>query len=166
MSAPSPPRCSRPSARSPPSDPSGCTVLHLMKLAVGIRDLAHLRDVQAARLRDAPPLCHRTRNRPRRAAEVTDGGSLYWVISGAMLVRQRVLDIVPDQWEDGSACAAILLDPTLVPVAGRVTRPFQGWRYLDADAAPPDLDAIPQADGADALPPKLQQELRALGLLL
>ena len=90
---------------------------------------------------------------------------MYWVIAGAMVVRQRITDIVEDQYEDGSRCAAILLDPVLVPVAGRRTKPFQGWRYLTAADAPADLGAGAPAGGVDELPAALRQELRALGLL-
>ncbi len=140
-------------------------MLHIMKLAVGIRDLAHLQSVQAARLAADPPLRHRTRNFPRRAAEVVDGGSIYWVVSGAVLVRQRILEIAEAQWEDGSACAALVLDPALVPVAGRPVRAFQGWRYLEAAAAPPDLAAIAVAEGAEQMPEPMRRELRELGLL-
>src|ERR1700733_9968237 len=137
-------------------------MLHLMKLAVGVRDPAHLRTLQADRLAHAPPVRHQTRQMPRRADEITDGGSLYWVIAGSMLVRQRVLEIVPARREDGSACARLILDITLVPVASRPVRAFQGWRYLQADAAPPDLAA-----GSDeaALPHALAQRLRELCLL-
>ncbi|HSU04813.1 MAG TPA: DUF1489 family protein, partial [Acetobacteraceae bacterium] len=81
-------------------------MLHLTKLAVGVRDLEHLRTLQADRTERDPPLRHRTRSFPRRAAELTDGGSLYWVIGGFMLVRQRILEIAPDCWSDGSACTA------------------------------------------------------------
>jgi hypothetical protein len=49
-------------------------------------------------------------------------------------------------------------------VAGRPTRPFQGWRYLAADAAPPDLTAA-SVQGADALPDRLRRDLQELGLL-
>ncbi len=137
-------------------------MLHLMKLAVGVRDPAHLRALQADRLAHDPPVRHQTRQMPRRADEITDGGSLYWVIAGSMLVRQRVLEIVAARREDGSACARLILDLTLVPVASRPVRAFQGWRYLPADAAPPDL-----AEGSDeaALPHALAQKLRELCLL-
>ena len=64
-------------------------MLHLTKLAVGVRDTDHLRELQAERMRDDAPLRHRTRNFPRRRAEVLDGGSMYWVISGTMMARQR-----------------------------------------------------------------------------
>ncbi len=140
-------------------------MLHLMKLAVGVRDLAHLQELQSARARAAPPLRHLTRNHPRRAAEVLDGGSIYWVIGGVMLVRQRLLDIVAATSSDGSPCAALLLDPALVAVVPRPTRPFQGWRYLAADAAPADLAQGAAAGGADSLPAALRRELQALGLL-
>ncbi len=136
-----------------------------MKLAVGVRDIAHLQELQVARVRATPPLRHLTRNRPRRAAEVLDGGSIYWVIGGVMLVRQRLLDLGPAPAPDGTARAALLLDSTLVPVVPRATRPFQGWRYLPQAAAPPDLATAVAASGAEAMPTALRQELRALGLL-
>jgi hypothetical protein len=140
-------------------------MMHIAKLAVGIRDIAHLREVQAARAAGHPPLRHQTRNFPRRAEEITDGGSIYWVIAGAMTARQRVLDVTEGEWDDGSRCAALILDPDLVPVAARATKPFQGWRYLQPADAPPDLSALAQADGEETLPPRLRQELRALCLL-
>ena len=140
-------------------------MLHLAKLAVGIRDIAHLADVQAERRRTDPPLRHKTRNFPRRAAEVVDGGSLYWVVAGTMLVRQRVLDIVEDQWDDGSGCAALVLDATLVPLLGRPTKAFQGWRYLAAPDAPPDRATQAAGAGEEALPAALRRELQALGLI-
>ena len=141
------------------------SMLHLTKLAVGVHDVAHLRDLQAERAERNPPLRHRTRNFPRRAAEVIDGGSIYWVISGSMLARQRVLDVIHDQWDDGSACAGLVLHPKLVSLAGRPIKPFQGWRYLAAPDAPPDLAAMPRAGGEAALPATLRRELQALCLL-
>jgi len=140
-------------------------MLHLMKLAVGIRDIAHLREVQTARLARQGVLRHLTRNCPRRAAEVVDGGSIYWVIAGAMVVRQRIPQISADRYEDGSACAAIHLDPALHPVAGRLVRPFQGWRYLPPDDAPPDLVRNGRVRGLEALPEALRRDLLALALI-
>lgn len=141
------------------------SMLHIAKLAVGAVDVADLRRWQAGRLVSHPPLRHLTRNFPRRAMEVCDGGSMYWVVAGAMVVRQRVLDVVEDQRQDGSRCAAIVLDPELVPVAGRPTKAFQGWRYLAAGDAPPDLAGLQQAEGVAELPPALASTLRGLGLL-
>jgi hypothetical protein len=140
-------------------------MLHVTKLAVGVPDIETLRGWQAERMRMHPPLRHRTRNFPRRRAEVIDGGSMYWVIAGTMLVRQRILDIVEDQRDDGTACTSFILDPALVPLAGRPTRAFQGWRYLEADDAPPDMPAMGAIIGLEALPAALRHELRALCLL-
>jgi hypothetical protein len=140
-------------------------MLHLTKLAVGARDLGELRSFQAERAARTPPLRHRTRNFPRRAAEVTDGGSIYWVVAGAMIVRQRVVDVVEERWEDGSACAGIVLDPVLVPVQARMMKPFQGWRYLAPEDAPADIVASGEAGGEARLPQALRRELRTLCLL-
>ncbi len=140
-------------------------MLHLAKLAVGVRDIAHLRDLQAARAAARPPLRHQTRSFPRRMAEITDGGSIYWVIRGAMVVRQRVLAVVEDQWDDQTRCAGLVLHPELVPVSGRPVRAFQGWRYLPAAEAPADLGASGPAVGDDGLPERLRRDLQALCLL-
>lgn len=136
-----------------------------MKLAVGVTDAAHLRALQGARLAHEGRLIHRTRNFPRRAGEVRDGGSMFWVLAGAMVIRQKIADIVDDTLPDGRRCAAIVLDPGLIAVAARLIRPFQGWRYLAADDAPMDIAASQQADGETAIPEELRQKLRLLGLL-
>jgi hypothetical protein len=141
------------------------SMLHMIKLAVGATDVENLRIWQQQRAREAPPLRHLTRQIPRRAAEVVAGGSLYWVVQGAVLVRQRILDIADDRREDGSACAALVLDTTLVPVEARPTRAFQGWRYLAPEAAPPDLANLRPADGEAALPEPMRRALRALALI-
>lgn len=140
-------------------------MLHLAKLAVGIRDIAHLRDVQAARAAARPPLRHQTRSFPRRTAELTAGGSIYWVIRGAMVVRQQVLDVQEDRWDDATRCAGLVLHPDLVPVEGRPVKAFQGWRYLAHAEAPADLGRDGPALGADGLPDGLRRELQTLCLL-
>ena len=136
---------------------------HITKLAVGIRDIAHLRAVQAERAVAQPPLRHRTRNMPRRRDEITGKGSLYWVVAGTLLVRQGIVGIIADTWDDGSRCTGLLLDPMLVQVEGRPVKAFQGWRYLEATDAPPDLVEGPDAPGE--MPAAMRNELRALCLL-
>ena len=140
-------------------------MLHITKLAVGVRDIDHLRNLQAERMVTHPPLRHRTRNFPRRRDEVLDGGSIYWVIGGSMLARQRILDIIEDRRDDGSACSALILDPVLVPLEGRPTKAFQGWRYLDPDDAPSDRRGTGLVLGIEALPKLMRQELMAAALL-
>ncbi|MBK1662651.1 DUF1489 family protein [Paracraurococcus ruber] len=140
-------------------------MLHLIKLSVGPKDVGQLREIQARRAIAEPPLRHQTRMMPKRAAEILAGGSIYWVVAGFLQVRQRILDIREETWDDGSACAGLVLDPVLVPVAARPTKPFQGWRYLEPAAAPPDVTESMAAEGIEALPSGLRRELQALGLL-
>lgn len=140
-------------------------MLHLTKLAVGVRDIDHLRELQDARRREDSMLRHRTRNFPRRRLEVIDGGSMYWVIAGTMMARQRILDIVEDRRADQTVCASFILDPAIVPLSGRPTRPFQGWRYLDADDVPADMRDLGSIVGLESLPAAMRHELRALCLL-
>lgn len=144
--------------------------VHLVKLAVGIEDVEHLARVQKARLDAAAragkktSLRHVTRHRPKRADEIVAGGSLYWVIGGAIAARQRVLGFEEAAKADGTPAYAILLDPKLFRTAARPFRPFQGWRYLPPERAPSDLGAV-DAARMEALPTDLRRELKALGLI-
>jgi len=141
-------------------------MVHIIKLCVGVKEVAELAEWQARRIREDPPLRHRTRMMPKRADEVLAGGSLYWVIGGFVRVRQRILDIREESWDDGTHCCGLVLDKDLVPVELRPQKPFQGWRYFDPAAAPPDLPrgTVPPA-GIDKLPPALRKELQALCLI-
>jgi len=139
--------------------------LHILKLAVGVRDVGHLAEIQARRGRESPPLRHQTRNRPKRAEEILDGGSIYWVIQRAVLVRQRIVGIVKDVWDDGSVCTGLVLDPVLVRVNPRAQKPFQGWRYLAAKDAPGDLGVAGAVSGVEELPAEMRLALVHLALL-
>ncbi len=140
-------------------------MLHMIKLAVGVRDVEHLAAIQAARAANDPPLRHQTRNMPKRAAEITAGGSIYWVINRAVVVRQLITDITKDIWDDGSPCTGLVLDKTLVRVAARSMKPFQGWRYLNPADAPPDIGAAGAVSGVDDLPEQMRLALTHLALL-
>ena len=137
--------------------------LHLMKLCVGIESVEQLERSQARRLKRGRALFHDTRMMPRRAPEVLDGGSLYWVIKGRFQVRQAIMDITQERDETGRGFARLHLGPALCRLMPRAQRPFQGWRYLEPEKAPPDL-AKRGSEDAD-LPPEMQAELRALGIL-
>ena len=50
-----------------------------------------------------------------------------------------------------------------MPVMPSPRRPFQGWRYLPAHEAPPDLGK--GAGQVAEMPEELRRELRELGLL-
>ncbi|MDB5414561.1 MAG: hypothetical protein JWR10_2896 [Rubritepida sp.] len=140
-------------------------MLHILKLSVGPKDVEQLHGLQKLRAISDPPLRHRTRSRPKRRDEILDGGSIYWVVAGFLQVRQRIVDIIEDQTEDGTPCAGLLLDPALVPVAARSVKAFQGWRYLEADAAPPDVADHALAHGMESLPPALRAALREARLI-
>jgi hypothetical protein len=140
-------------------------VLHLIKLSVGPKDVGQLRAVQRLWAQARPPLRHQTRSVPRRKAELLQGGSIFWVVAGFVQVRQRLLDIIEDRWDDETACCGLVLDPELVPVEARAMKAFQGWRYLDPKDAPADVDDDAAAQGADALPEHLKRALREARLI-
>ena len=138
--------------------------LHLIKLCVGadgVEDLADWQASRAARGPDGLPR-HITRMWPKRAVEVLEGGSLYWVFKGRVLARQRVLRLDRVAGGDGVERCALVLDPAIIRTEPQPRGPFQGWRYLKPEDAPRDL-AAPRA-GDDALPPELNAALAAIGL--
>lgn len=151
------------------------TSLNLIKLCVGIEDIDHLARVQKARLAAqreaaqdqetgaAPKLRHITRMWPRRESELLGGGSLYWVIKGAIRCRQQILGLEDAVNGQGKPACGIILDPEIVLTERRAFRAFQGWRYLKGEDTPSDLGEM--APGAVELPDDMAAELRELGLL-
>ncbi len=143
--------------------------LHLIKLCVGcdsVRDLEEWIKQKLKAKRKAGERAehiHRTRMVPKRAPELTDGGSLYWVIRGEVMCRQRIRDVRPFRDKDGIGRCGLVLDRKVVLVEPRPYRAFQGWRYLAAKDAPRDLDQA--VKGAAAMPETLRRELRELGLM-
>jgi hypothetical protein len=134
--------------------------LHLLKLAVGVDDLDHLRRIRAARAAERGGTWVYTRNHPRRAAEVLAGGSIYWIIRGQIRVRQRVTGFRGERDANGRRYCLIEVDERLVPTLSRAWRPFQGWRYLSAEDAPAD-----RPESGEPPSDRLLAELHALGLL-
>jgi hypothetical protein len=100
---------------------------------------------------------------PKRADEIVGGGSLYWVIRGQIMCRERILDIRPFVDKAGIGRCHIVLDCKPVLVEPRPYRAFQGWRYLAPADAPRDLDRA--APGAKDMPEAMRRELRDMGLL-
>lgn len=105
---------------------------------------------------------HVTRMWPKRAEEVLAGGSLYWVIKGVILARQTVMGLEQVTGADGISRCAIILDAKVTRTQAVPRRPFQGWRYLDAKDAPPDL--LPGRESEEALPPGLAEAMAEFGL--
>jgi hypothetical protein len=100
---------------------------------------------------------------PKRAGELCDGGSLFWVIRGEVACRQRLLDVRPFVDKKGVGRCHLVLEPKVVLVEPRPWRAFQGWRYLAAENAPRDVGR--SARGLRNMPETLRRELRELGLL-
>jgi hypothetical protein len=100
---------------------------------------------------------------PKRSDEILDGGSLYWVIRGQIMCREKILAIKPFRDSEGVSRCRLVLQPRVILVEPRPFRAFQGWRYLDSKDAPRDLDSA--APGAHTMPETMRRELNDLGLL-
>jgi hypothetical protein len=139
-------------------------IVNLIKLSVGTEDIADLaawQRTRRAQTDDGLPR-HVTRMWPKRAEAIVNGGSIYWVIKGVVLCRQRILRLDEVVRDDGIRRCAIVMDPTLVRVESTPKRPFQGWRYRPSADAPRDLPGARQND--EALPPELSKALAAIGV--
>ena len=134
--------------------------VHLKKLSVGTASVESLRGLQAGRLANVGRLVHITRNRPRRAEEILNGGSIYWIIKGVMTARQAIIDFVEVQRDDGRPACGIVLSPEIVDVVPKRMRIFQGWRYLEAADAP--IDVL--TDDDENMPSEFVAGLRDLGI--
>lgn len=140
------------------------TEIHLVKLSIGTESVADLIAWQkrpAVQTVDGLPR-HITRMWPKRAAELIRGGSIYWVIKGEILARQRIIRLDEITGEDGIRRCAIVLDPEMQRTRPATRAPFQGWRYLSAADAPPDLRPL-ESDGA--LPEQLDRALSEIGVI-
>jgi hypothetical protein len=133
--------------------------LHITKVAVGCTELDTLRERMESRASDGETYLI-TRFRPKRESELV-GGSVYWIIKHRLVARQEILGFAEDP--DGKRCR-ILLSADLRPVRAHPKRAHQGWRYLPAADAPPDLGGA-EAEGLSALPGAMAAELAALALI-
>ncbi|HEY6833375.1 MAG TPA: DUF1489 family protein [Pseudolabrys sp.] len=143
--------------------------LHLIKLCVGCDSVADLEEWIKQKLKEKKQRgqklehIHTTRMVPKRAEELTAGGSLFWVIKGQVSCRERILDIRPFTDKDGIGRCRVVLDGKVTLVEPRPRAAFQGWRYLEDKEAPRDLSRV--APGAAKMPEQMRRELRELGLL-
>lgn len=133
---------------------SDAPLLHMIKLCVGVAKVETL-ERRAAK---GEWLTVQTRMTPKRAAELEDGGSLYWVMKGSVVCRMRIEDITTKGEGKASKCL-IRLAPQVIRTAPQARRPFQGWRYLEAKDAPLDLSTLDAGD----LPDDLAKKLREMG---
>ena len=139
--------------------------IHLQKLAFGLRDVDALkkRVKQRAKTGGGRHVVL-TRMTPKRADELRDGGSLYWVVKGSIRARQAIVAVetFDSKGRKGGKRCRLVLEPEVVETERVVRKAFQGWRYLVPSEAPRDLTQ-PVVDGE--LDPMLGRELAELGLL-
>lgn len=141
--------------------------VHLIKLVVGIDDLATLANWQnhaAITYQGKKASFVRTRYKPRRADEILEhSGSIYRVIKGRILCRQRILGF--EQEEDavkGKQCF-IIIDNQIIRTEPMPYKPFQGWRYMEQERVPKDVGPYDTGgnDGANSF----EEGLKELGVL-
>ncbi|TKD51903.1 DUF1489 family protein [Sphingomonas baiyangensis] len=128
--------------------------LHITKVAYGADSLDELQRWFA----EGTPRVT-TRYMPKRHDEIAGQGSLYWIHRHTLVARSPILGF--GEAENGRV--AIEVSPRLILVQGRPRRAHQGWRYLEAADAPPDLGEAGLATAA--MPPELVGRLSALALL-
>jgi hypothetical protein len=133
--------------------------LHLTKVAYGCDSVDTLIERLALRAAHLPNAFLVTRYLPRRATEIADGGSLFWIIKHQLVGRSPIVRF--GEAEGGKV--AIHLEPRLILVQARPKRAHQGWRYLEGKDAPPDLGDA--SAGIAELPPAMIGELAAMGLI-
>jgi hypothetical protein len=141
-------------------------MIHMIKLCVGVSTLQELEDYRDERAHwwDADygedVHVHRTRMMPKRAAEMEGLASIYWVISGQVVCRQPILRLARFTNAEGIDYCDIIMAPDMVRTVPYPKRPFQGWRYLRPEDAPPDLAANENAESL-----ALAADLAKLGLI-
>jgi hypothetical protein len=86
--------------------------------------------------------------------------SIYWVMSGTICCRQRILRLAPYTDAEGKDYCDIIMSPEIVRTVPYPKRPFQGWRYLRPEDAPPDMEAGGNDNSAE-----IAAELARMGLI-
>jgi hypothetical protein len=143
--------------------------LHMMKLAPGVQD----RDMMQAWVDQERSYCLSqglgdtlflgTKNVPKRAEELLQGGSIYWVWKSQVQARQVIRDITSKEDGNGKTYCLIELDPELIDVSPAPRRPFQGWRYAEVGSVPPDLGG--RSEELEGMPEEMKAELARIGIL-
>jgi hypothetical protein len=138
--------------------------VNIVKLCVGADSVEDLLDWHRSHPSPFPTgeRRHVTRMWPKRAAEVLDGGSLYWVVKGMILCRQNIVRLDEVIGADGIRRCGIVMDPQVIRTEPVPRRPFQGWRYLAPTESPRDLTTAGTRE--KNLPPDLMAALSEIGV--
>jgi hypothetical protein len=141
-------------------------MIHMIKLCVGVASFEELESYRNERAHwwDADygedVHVHRTRMMPKRRAEMEGVSSIYWVIAGQVLCRQPILRLAPYTNAEGKDYCDIIMAPDLIRTVPYPKRPFQGWRYLRPEDAPPDVGANENGNSME-----IAADLARLGLI-
>jgi hypothetical protein len=141
-------------------------MIHIVKLSVGVSSFEELESYRDERAHwwgadyGEDVHVHRTRQMPRRASEIEGVASIYWVIAGTIVCRQPILRLATHEDEEGKTYCDIVMSHDMIRTIPYPKRPFQGWRYLRPEDAPPDLGANENAPS-----PELAADLARLGLI-
>lgn len=109
-----------------------------------------------------------TRNTPKRKEEILNGGSVYWIVKGAIIMRQTIVDILTlEDEQSGKKFCRVIKSPEIMLVEHTPHRAMQGWRYFDAEKQPRDLHPFDPNGNAqqDQIDPQMAKDLAELGLL-
>ncbi|KKC39350.1 hypothetical protein WH87_03800 [Devosia epidermidihirudinis] len=141
-------------------------MIHMVKLCVGVSSLEELESYRDERAHwwgadyGEDVHVHRTRMMPKRGAEMEGIASVYWVIAGAIVCRQPILRLAKYTDAEGKDYCDIIMSRDMIRTVPYPKRPFQGWRYLRPEDAPPDISANENADSLE-----LAADLAKLGLI-
>jgi len=143
--------------------------INIIKLAVGVDDLAHLDELCRHYVLDYNgQLANmvRTRFQPKQADDILkSGGSLYRVIKGRILCRQKIIGFEKIETPDKGAQCAIMVERDIIQTIAQSHRPFQGWRYLKASDTPSDRGLYDPSKEEEDMPEEMADSLKDMGLL-
>ncbi|MDO6725780.1 MAG: DUF1489 family protein [Cognatishimia sp.] len=139
--------------------------LNLVKLSVGTDSVDTLDEWQKTKRAQTDDgfSHHVTRMWPKREKEILAGGSIFWVIKGAIQARQQIVRFDEVIGADGIRRCDFVLAPELIRTQSALRRPFQGWRYLKLEDSPPDLPKGRKAE--EPLPTELAMALAEIGVI-
>jgi hypothetical protein len=143
--------------------------VHIIKLAVGVNDIAHFYDIQRHHEIDygggrAVPCW--TRYKPKLADEILgSGGSIYRVIKNRIVCRHKILGFEMIETQEKGTMCAIMQSPKMIETVHMPKRAFQGWRYLKLSDIPNDKGVYTGGALQDNIPHDLEEGLKEAGLL-
>lgn len=141
-------------------------MIHMVKLCVGVSSVEELESYRDQRAHwwgadyGEDVHVHRTRMMPKRREEMEGMSSIYWVMAGTICCRQPILRLAQYTNEEGIDYCDIIMAPDIIRTLPYPKRPFQGWRYLRPEDAPPDMEGNDNENSAE-----IAAELAKMGLI-